>query len=159
MEKYYLHRIQEEGGAFTKGIEEHDALDDAIRAFWGRMKLGFNNPTKPDMTFVSCKICDGNGNVMRPYDMTWLKAAEGQGNVFFLHHIRRDGETLTKSIDAYETMDAAMVAFATAMEYGYNNPRFENVSMVSCKVTDLLSGGMILRDETWVKHESAAAEV
>ena len=142
--KYYLHRIQKENGNFTKGIEVHDNLDDAIRSFWGRMKTGYNNAQFQNMTFVACKVTDSSGNTVAPYNATWLKENSEENNVFFLHSIRVDGETVTKAIDTYITQDGAMVAFATAMEYGYNNPRFPNVSLVSCEITDLLSGGLVL---------------
>lgn len=155
MGKYFLHRIQEDNGAFTKGIEVHENLDDAIRSFWGRVKTGYNNPQSPGMTFVSCKITDEAGAVLPKYNRTWLKQAEP--NVFFLHSIRVDGETTTKAIDVFDTQEAATVAFATAMEYGYNNPRFPNVSLVSCEITDVLSGGMVLEAETWIKPEPEPA--
>ena len=148
---YYLHRIQKENGTYTKGIEVHASLDDAIRSFWGRMKTAYNNPEKPNMTFVACKIVDENGNVVEDYNKTWLK--EPDENVFFLHSIRVDGETVTKNIDVYETQDAAMIAFAEAMEYGYNNTKFPNVTFVSCEITDLLSGGLVLASKTWIKPE------
>lgn len=153
MEKFFLHRIQKDNGTFGKGIEVHDNLYDAVRSFWGRMKTGYNNPQNPNITFVSCKITDESGGAFTPYNMTWLKESSEEENKFFLHHIRIDGETVTKSIDTYDTMDAAMVAYATALEYGYNNPRFPNVSFVSCEITDLLSGGMVLINETWIKPE------
>jgi len=156
--KYLLHRIQKDNGSFTKGIEVHDNLNDAIRSFWGRMKTGYNNPQNPDMTFVSCKITDASGNTVFPYSLTWLKKASEEVNKFFLHHVRKDGESITKSIDVYNTSDEAMVAFATAMEYGYDNPRFPNVTLVSCSITDLLSGGMELRSETWTKIEPEPEE-
>lgn len=151
--KYYLHRIQKDNGTYTKGIEIHTSLDDAIRAFWGRMKTAYNNPQNPGMTFVSCFIEDANGNVLTPYSATWLKENSGTENDFFLHSIRLDGENYSKSIDAYSTRDEAQRMFATAMEYGYNNPRFPDVSFVSCKITDLQSGGLILARETWTKPE------
>jgi hypothetical protein len=78
-------------------------------------------------------------------------------NAFFLHNISVDGETTTKNIDVFETQEAAMVAFATAMEYGYNNPRFPNIKLVSCEITDIMSGGMVMEAETWVKPEEEPA--
>lgn len=149
--RYFLHRIQKENGSFQKGIEVHESLNDAIRSFWGRMKTAFNNPQNPNMTFVSCKITDNSGAVIGRYNKTWLK--EPDDNVFFLHHIRIDGETVTKNIDIHETQDSAMVAYAAELEYGYDNPRFQNVSLVSCEITDLSSGGLVLENETWVKPE------
>lgn len=148
---YYLHRIQKENGNFTKGIEVHSSLDDAIRSFWGRIKTGYNNPDFPNMTFVACKITNESGNVVEDYNKTWLK--ESEENVFFLHSIQVNGENVDKAIDVHATQDAAMVAFAKAMEYGYNNSRFPNVSFVSCEITDLLSGGLVLASKTWVKPE------
>ena len=153
---YYLHRIQKENGEYTKGIEVHMSLDDAIRSFWGRIKTGYNNPDFPNMTFVACKITDENGNVVEDYNKTWLK--EPEENVFFLHSIQVDGETVNKGIDVHATQDAAMVAFAKAMEYGYNNSKFPNVSFVSCEITDLLSGGLVLASKTWVKPEPEQEE-
>lgn len=153
MENYFLHRIQKENGSFNKGIEVHDNLDDAIRSFWGRMKTAYSNPQNPGMTFVSCKITDASGGIIYPYNLTWMKNLSSEENTYFLHHIRKSDDTFTKSIDTYNSQDQAMVAFATAMEYGYNNPRFPNVSLVSCEITDLLSGGMVLISETWQKPE------
>jgi len=151
--KFYLHRIQKDTGNYTKGIEVHDNRDDAIRSFWGRVKTAYNNPSVPGMTFVSCKVTDNGGNVILPYNATWLKEDTEENNVFFLHSIRVDGENVSKSIDVYNTQNEAMVALATAMEYGYNNPRFPAVSLVSCEITDLMSGGLVLFSETWQKPE------
>ena len=143
-----MHRIQLENGIFSKGIEVHDDLDAAVLSFWGRMKLAFN--ASSTITFMSCKITDGSGNVVRPYDMTWNRDAE-YDNKFFMHHIRLDGETYSKDIDTCETFDAARAAFAAAMEYGHNNPRHATVSFVSCQITD--RGGAVMEpfNETWVK--------
>lgn len=154
---YFLHRVQKDNGSFTKGIEVHENLNDAIRAFWGRMKLAYNNPQSPNMTFVSCKITDSNGFVIEPYNQTWLKEPE-EDNTFFFHHIKIDNGTVSKDIDVLNTQDAAMVAFATQMEYGYNNPRFQDVSFISCEITDLLSGGMVLMNANWIKEEPEPEE-
>lgn len=152
-EKYFLHRIQEEGGVFSKGIEIHDTLDAAILSFWGRIKLGYNNPQKPNMNYVSCKIKDINGNVIAPYNLTWTRAIEAFANKYFMHHVRYDGDTPNKDIDICDTFDAARVAFASAMEYGYNNPNHSNVKMVSCEITDIYGNVMTPFDETWLKPE------
>ena len=148
-----MHRIQEINGSITKGIEVHDTIDSAVLAFWGRMKTAYNNPQNPDTTYVSCKITDGNGNAIEPYNMTWRKE-ETEENKFFFHHIRRDGENISKDIDVCDTFDAARTAYAAAMEYGYNNPKFPNVDFVSCEITDM--SGLVLTPfaETWAKVES-----
>lgn len=155
MGKYFLHRVQKQDGTFSKGIEIHDTLDSARLSFWGRMKTAYGK--EPSITFVSCAITDTGGNVIAPYDMTW--AAEGETeNKFFLHHIRLDGETFSKDIDVLDSVDTAKGNFAAQMEYGYNNSGFPNVSFVSCHITDLLSGGMVLMQETWLKPEETPEE-
>ncbi len=136
--------------SFSKGIEVHDSLDSAILSFWGRMKLGYN---KTENDFVSCKITDESGTIVKPYDMTWLTDGETGENKFFLHHIRKEGDSFSKDIDVLDSIDAAKGNFAAMMEYGYNNPAHTNVSFVACYITDLLSGGMILMDAAWVKPE------
>ena len=141
VEKFFLHRIQKENGDYSKGIEVHDTLDSAVRAFWGRMKLGFNNPSYPNMTFVSCKITDGSGNTINPYNMTWLKEPE-EGNTFFMHHIMLDGATFSKNIDVCNDFDYARYSYAATMEFGYGNPAHPDVTFVSCEITDI--NGMIL---------------
>ena len=147
-EKYFLHRIQKENGVITKGIEVHNTKDAAILSFWGRMKTGYNNPNYPGMTFVHCMITDRDGIVLGAYDMAWKKAGATSEH-YFMHHIRLDGESFSKDIDVCEAFDAARCAFAAAMEYGYYNPNHQNVSFVSCVITDM--GGAIMKpyDETW----------
>ena len=44
------------------------------------------------------------------------------------------------------------------MEYGYNNPRYPGVSLVSGSITDLLSGGMLLWNYKWNKPEEEPEE-
>ena len=144
-----MHRIQEENGTYSKGIEVHDTLESAVLAFWGRMKLAYG---ASGITFMSCKITDSNGNVIRPYDLTWLANPEVE-NTYFLHHIRLDGETFTKDIDICESYDAACASYATQMEYGYNNPRHANVTFVSCEIVNKRGEVMVPYNETWVKHE------
>ena len=151
VEKYFLHRIQQDNGTFTKGIEVHNTLDSAVLAFWGRMKCGYNSPNYPNLTFISCKITDGNGAVVAPYNLTWVKG-ETDGT-YFMHHIYLDGETFTKDIDICADFDAARTAYAAQMEYGYNNPRHPDVSFVSCEITDRNGDVMFPFCETWNKPE------
>ena len=150
-EKYFLHRIQEENGTFSKGIEIHDTKDAAVLSFWGRMKLAYGASA---VTFMSCKITDVNGNVIDPrYNLNWNAESEYE-NKFFLHHIRQDGETITKDIDVCDTFDAARSAYAAHMEYGYNNSKHPNVTFVSCEITDRSGSVMQPFDETWTKQEA-----
>ena len=106
-----------------------------------------------DITPIS-EITDEIGNVVAPYDITWLKEGEEVANMFFLHHIRKEGDNYDKNIDVLDTLDSAKGDFAALMEYGYNNPKYTNVSFVSCYITDLLSGGMVLESGVWVKTVS-----
>ena len=149
MEKYFMHRIQEENGAYIKGIEVHDTLEAAILSFWGRMKLAFG---ASGVTFMSCKITDSNGATVDPYDLTW-NADANHANVFFLHHIRLDGANFTKDIDICASYDAAKAAYAAHMEYGYGNTKFPNVSFVYSEIVNKDGVTMLPFNETWVKPE------
>lgn len=155
VEKFFMHRIQEENNVFSKGIEIHDTLDAAILSFWGRMKLAYGG--NPAITFMSCKIKDAAGNVVAPYNLTW-SANANNGNKFFHHHVRLDGKTFSKDIDICETFDAARSDFAACMEYGYNNTKHPNVSYVSCEITDRSGSVMIPFDKTWQKQEEEPEE-
>lgn len=74
--KYFMHRIKEENGTFDKGIEVHDTFNSAIQSFHAYMAYGFDNPKFPNVTFVSCKITDRSGRVLKPYDDTYQKQEE-----------------------------------------------------------------------------------
>ena len=154
-QKYFLHRIQIEDGNVVKGIEVHDTLDPAILSFWGRMKLGYNNPQHPNLILVSCKITDMNGNIIEPYNMIWQKNNIPNEN-FFLHHIRKDGNSFAKDIDVCADLDAARLSYATNLEYGYGNSKFPNVEMVSCMITGM--NGFVVCSETWNKPEPEPVE-
>jgi hypothetical protein len=144
---YFMHRIQFDT-KYQKGIEVHETLDAAILSFWGRMKTAFNNPAYPNMKFVSCKITDNNGNTIEPYDITW-----NVEDKYFLHHIKFEGNEYTKDIDVCDSFDEARCAYATYLEYGYNNSKFPNVKMVSCEITDGFGSVVDIYSETWNKPE------
>jgi hypothetical protein len=155
MEKYFFHRIKAEGTVFNKGIEIHDSLDSAIRAFYGYWTYAFNNA--PSVTLVSCRITDGSGAVVGKYDMTWLKAGV-TGNKFFMHYIRHDGDTFAKNIDIFDDFDAAKGAFGAQMAYGYENPNHANVDFVSCQITDMYGATCEPYNDTWNKPEPEPEE-
>lgn len=142
-----MHRIQRENGTYTKGIEVHETLDAALLSFWGRMKLAYG---KSGNDFVSCKITDANGNIVKK--ATWKQNTQ-EDNKFFLRHIRVDGDTVDKGIDILDSIDTAKGDLAVQMEYGYGNTRYPNVKFVCCYITDLLSGGMVLQHEAWSKPQ------
>lgn len=155
IEKYFFHRIKTEGSVDNKGIEVHDNLDSAIRAFYGYWTYAYNN--SPNVTFVSCKVTDGSGATVGKYDMTWMKAGS-TGNRFFMHYIRHDGDSFAKNIDIFDSFDAAKSAFGAQMAYGYDNPNHANVDFVSCQITD--ESGHILEpyNDTWNKPEPEPVE-
>ena len=155
MEKYFFHRIKAEGTVFNKGIEIHDSLDSAIRAFYAYWTYAYNN--SPSVTFVSCRVTDGSGAVVDKYDMTWLKDAS-MANKFFMHYIRHDGETFAKNIDIFDSFDAAKGAFGAQMAYGYEAPNHPNVDFVSCQITDTSGHTLEPYNDTWNKPEPEPVE-
>ena len=148
-EKFFMHRIKKENGAYTKGIEVHDTLDSAVGSFHAYMKQGYNNPNNPNLTFVSCKVTDIVGNIYPEFNEAWTKTGETITD-FFLHHIREENGTYTKDIDI-STIESAMSSFHDYMAYGYGNTRFPNVNYVSCMITG--QDGNIEKRESWIRHE------
>lgn len=147
--KYFLHRIRKDGDTYNKGIEVHDTLDSAIQSFHSQMKMAYNNPSNPNVTFVSCMVTDHNDNILPIYNETW-----NSGNItdFFVHYIRHDGDTYTKGIDVCETYEDACRMFHTYMEYGFGNTKYPNVSFVASKITS--GSGLPHKNEMWVKPET-----
>ena len=135
MDKYFMHRIKEENGAFTTGIEVHDTKESAVRSFHGYMKQGFGNPQFPKLTFVCCFVEGPDGKIDPVHRAMWQKPGLDVVNKIFHHH-----------------QDEAEHHFHSEMEYGYGNPNHAKVSFQDCKVTERLSP-VVLMDETWVKPE------
>lgn len=146
--KFFLHRIRKEGDAYAVGIEVHDTLDSAIRGFHSQMKMAYNNPSYPNMKYVSCMVTDENDNIVPGYNETWSKE---KINDFFVHYIRHDGDNYTKGIDIKTNYGNACYSYHTYLEYGYNNTKFPNVTFVSNKITS--GSGLVIKDETWAKNE------
>lgn len=146
--KFFLHRIRKDNGTYAVGIEVHDTLDSAIRGFHGQMKMAYNNPSYPNMTYVSCMVTDENDNIIQGYNETWSKE---KVNDFFVHYIRHDGENYSKGIDIKANYGAACYSYHTYLEYGYNNTKFPNVTLVSNKITS--GSGLAIKNETWTKTE------
>ena len=68
-------------------------------------------------------------------------------NKFFLHEIKRTGETINKGIVVADTFDAAKQgyhAYLGAYAYGHE----ANTDFVSCMITDMT--GIVLLSETWI---------
>jgi hypothetical protein len=71
-------------------------------------------------------------------------------NKFFLHRIRKDGDTsLNKGIEVHDSLDAAIQSFHAQMKMAYNNPANPNTTFVSCMVTDQLDNAVTNYNETW----------
>lgn len=76
-------------------------------------------------------------------------------NKFFLHQIKRTGETISKGIVVADTYDAARQgyhAYLGAYAYGHE----ANTDFVSCMITDM--SGMVLLSETWLAPTPTAQE-
>ena len=145
--KFFLHRIRKDGDNYAVGIELHDTLDSAIRGFHGQMKMAYNNPSYPNMKYVSCMVTDENDNIVPGYNETWSKE---KINDFFVHYIRHDGDSYSKGIDIKNNYSSACYSYHTYLEYGYNNTKFPNVTLVSNKITG--GSGLELKKETWIKE-------
>lgn len=145
--KFFLHRIRKDGDTYNTGIEVHDTLDAAIQSFHSQMKMAYNNPSYPNMTFVSCMVTDEQDQVVGKYNETWSIANISD---FFVHYIRHDGETYTKGIEVQPQYGAACRSFHTQLEYGYNNSKFPNVTFVASKITG--ASGIIHKTESWTKE-------
>ena len=144
--KFFLHRIRKDGNTYTTGIEVHDTLNSAIRSFHSQMKMAYNNPSYPNMKYVSCMVTDENDNVVPGYNETWNYE---RSRDLFVHYIRHDGENYTKGIDVVTDYGDALRAYHTQMEYGYDNTKFPNVTLVSSKITS--SNGRINKNDIWIK--------
>lgn len=145
--KFFLHRVRKDNGTYTTGIEVHDTLDAAIKSFHSQMKMAYNNPSYPNMTYVSCMVTDEDDNIVSEYNETWNKEKTRE---FFVHYIRHDGDNYTKGIDVQSDYGAACRSYHTNMEYGYNNSKFPNTTLVSSKITS--SNGLVLKDELWTAN-------
>lgn len=76
-------------------------------------------------------------------------------NKFFLHEIKRTGETINKGIVVADTYDAAKQgyhAYLGAYAYGHE----ANTDFVSCMITDM--SGMVLLSETWLATAEEVAD-
>lgn len=155
-QKFFMHRIKHEDGIFTRGIEVHDTLDAAILSFHSYMGLwAYNNPEKPNVKMVSCKITDISGNALEPYNKTWTREPEVEEEPVvksFLHYIRKDGNAFTKNIDEFNNIEDAIRMFHNYMAYGYGSAQHPNVKYVSCEITDM--GGSVSMNETWIAPEN-----
>ena len=147
--KFFLHRIRKDGDNYTTGIEVHDTLDAAIKSFHSQMKMAYNNPSYPNMKYVSCMVTNEQDEIIPNFNETWSNESIRD---FFVHYIRHDGENYTKGIDVNADYGTACRNLHTQMEYGYSNSKFPNVTFVSSKITS--NRGFIHKQESWTKEET-----
>lgn len=146
--KFFLHRIRKDGDNYTTGIEVHDTLDAAIQSFHSQMKMAYNNPSYPNMKYVSCMVTDTEDKVVPGYNETWSKE---KARDFFVHYIRHDGDNYTKGIEVQSEYGAACRSYHMHMEYGYGNSRFPNISLAASKIVG--GSGSVLKSEVWTKAD------
>lgn len=73
--KFFLHQIKRTNGTFDKGIVVKDTFEDAkqsYHAYLGAYAYGHDANTN----FVSCMITDISGNVLKPFNETWVETSE-----------------------------------------------------------------------------------
>jgi len=77
-------------------------------------------------------------------------------NKFFMHRIKRSTNGIfDKGIEVKDSFDEAKQsyhAYLGAYAYGHD----ANTDYVSCMITDQLSSGLVLMQETWHKAEAPA---
>lgn len=151
--KFFLHRIRKDGDNYTCGIEVHDTLDAAILSFHSQMKMAYNNPSYPNMSYVACMVTNENDEIIPGYNEAW---SADNVNDFFVHYIRHNGDTYTKGIDVCTSYTDACRSFHTQMEYGHNNSKFPNVTLVASKITG--NRGIVYKTESWIKEEEEVEE-
>lgn len=144
--KFFLHRIRKDGDSYTTGIEVHDTLDAAIQSFHSQMKMAYNNPSYPNMKYVSCMVTDESDEIVPGYNETWYSEKPRD---FFVHFIRHDGDNYTKGIDVKANYADACRTNHTYLEYGYGNSRFPNITFIAGKITN--GSGLVHKSEAWTK--------
>lgn len=78
-------------------------------------------------------------------------------NKFFMHRIKRSGETWDKGIEIHDTYEEAKGSYYAYLgAYAYGRAQDVNVNFVSCEITDMT--GTRLIEDTWNKVEASPAE-
>ena len=68
------------------------------------------------------------------------------GSKFFMHRIKRTGETIDKGIEVKDSFDGAKQSYHAYLgAYAYEHD--QNTDFVSCMITDMF--GSVLMTETW----------
>lgn len=80
-------------------------------------------------------------------------------NKYFTHRIKLEDGNWDKGVEIHDTLEKAKSSYHAYLgAYAYDNPKFPNVTFVSCMISD--SYGNVLRDhqETWQKREETPVE-
>ena len=73
-------------------------------------------------------------------------------NKFFMHRIKLANGVFDKGIEVKDTLDAAKQSYHAYLgAYAYGKDA--DTDFVSCMITDLLSGNLVLEEESWVRAE------
>lgn len=73
-------------------------------------------------------------------------------NKFFMHRIKLANGVFDKGIEVKDTLDAAKQSYHAYLgAYAYGKDA--GTDFVSCMITDLLSGNLVLEEESWVRTE------
>lgn len=62
---FFVHYIRHDGDNYTKGIEVHSDYGAACRSYHTHLEYGYGNTKFPNITFVGCRITNGNGITMK----------------------------------------------------------------------------------------------
>ena len=150
-DRYFFHHIRRTSGKFDKNIDEFaelEAAKKAFRTFLGSYGFGY----RQDTDYVSAVITDKTGEVIKPYDDTWIKGIPV--HKFFMHRIKiergEEGEELlTRGIEVHDSLDQAKQSFNAYLGmWAYGR---EGVELVDCRITG--DRGTIFYDETWTAPE------
>ena len=159
--KYFFHHIKRTNNAITKEIDVENTLDKAkrdFRKFLGDYGYGLNAGTD----FISAMITDTNGNIVEPYNETWL-GSNAENNKFFMHRIRHDksqsgAAAWAKGIEVKDTYDGAKQALNAYLgAWGYEQTEETmNYDFVDCRITDIF--GADLMHDAWIEPEAEPEE-
>ncbi len=76
-------------------------------------------------------------------------------NKYFMHRIKLEDGNWDKGIEIHDTYEKALASYHAYLgSYAYDNPKFPNVTFVSCMITDIWGNVVAGKNETWQKAET-----
>ena len=143
---FYFHQIKRIGTSADKGIAVKETLDAAKQSYHAYLGAYAFDPSK-DVDMVSCMITDELGTIL--IGETWNKSETVTTGKFYLHQIKRSGETVDKGIVVKDSLDAAKQGYHAYLgAYGYGN--VESVEFVHCTISNE-DEDRFLMNEQWKK--------